>query len=65
MCRSCGFRFSESSTEFKETFHITGQHLKSFGSVEEFPRIGVARRNVAFEKFLDELSFRLVGILFG
>jgi len=58
LCRDCGFRFSELSTEFKEKLHVTSQFSESSDSVKEFPYVGFARRNTSLEKLSDKLSFQ-------
>jgi len=42
----------------KEKLNITDQRVKGSDTVEKFPNIGVSRRNVALQKFLDKPSFQ-------
>ena len=58
ICRSCGSRFSESTTNSRVEFNVTGQVLKEPNSGKNFPEANILQGDLSFQPSVQSPSFQ-------
>ena len=58
ICRSCGFRFSESTTNRQVKVNIAGQILEEPNSGKNFPEADILQRDLSLQPIVQNLPFQ-------